>query len=697
MNKNLIKWLDKPNLVDTILKMKGGEQTLIRIGSEVVAGDESDLDSMSNWVNVLESGLDLMEPDNKSKDQPWENASNYKSALLADSVRDFGDKYSTQILGKPKLVAGSIEGDKTEEKKAIVDRVTDHMNYQLNTEIKSWRGEQKSLGYQVAAKGVIFKKTWFDPALGHNVSEIISYPNFSVDNDCNSMSDTERFTQNKHYSTNAIFERVQSGVWVDFELPKKNANYDKDQYMFLEQMCTYDLDDDGYEEPYLVTVHKQSKKVVRVVARWDTNGIMVDHEDVTMSYAEMQERINNTEKSPLQEEREFIEFKQNKIKNADKNATLISINPIEMLTKYGFINPANGKLLEYGFCHIMIGSIKGVNKATNSLFNAGDLANLQCGFLSKAHRSKRNGPVEFKPGMWIKTQIDSMDLKNSILPLPVKEPSQTLFQLNEGLKAEIKEQGTKVNIEDAMSPGISAVSVLGLLQEGSIPTSALMENMVSSMSHEFQIMYNLNKKFTDPVTYKRINDGEGDYEADYGTEIIIKPTANAKFSSQQQNIQMAVVQLEQVPIILQTGANPMPVIKNFFNAIESDLTEEIFSQEVSPEEQKNLDKMRQLQEQQVAAQQKSAEMLELQTKLMTREQDLKERESQIKKNQEDEKIRMQAEKQKSDFALSLTEMEERFNKRLDESVKAHGNLRLEYNKLNQSIRDKANDRIVSQQ
>jgi len=700
MDKNLIKWLDKSNLVDTILNMKGGKEKLVRIGAEVVLGDTTDRESMSDWTDVLKEGIDLLKPDNKAKDYPWEHASNYKSPVIAEAVRDFGDKYCTQILGKPDLVAGSLEGDTNQEKEDVIDRVLNHMNYQLNTEIKFWRDEQKSLGYQLSAQGTLFKKTWYDPAAGHNVSEIISYPYFSVDNECNSMNDIERFTQRKYYSPNDIVERTQSDVWSELKMPEKSEE-NKDQYMFLEQMCSYDLDDDGYEEPYLVTVHEQSSTVVRVVARWNTKGIMVEYEGVVMSYDEMQYRVSNVKQSPLQDNKQFNEFKEDKVKGADKSATLISIKPVDMLTKYGFINPANGTLLDYGFCHIMISGIKGINKSTNSLFNSGDLSNLQGGFLSKDHRTKRKGITPFKPGMWKQTNINSMDLQNSILSLPIKEPSQTLFNLNEGLKVEVKEQGTKVNIQEMMSPNIPATSVLGMLQEGSIPTSALMDGMVTSMSHEFKIMFDLNKEFTDPITYKRVNDGEGDYEADYGSEIIIKPTANAKFSSQQQNIQMAMVQLEQVPLVLQTGANPIPIIKNFFKAIESDLTEEIFSQEVPPEEQKQMDEMKKLQEQQTAAQQKQADMLELQTKLMTREQDLNERESAIKSQQEDEKIRLQSKKQNDDFNLKLIEMEENYNKRLDDSVVAHdklfSELKLKYDTLDQTTRDKAQDRVVPTQ
>jgi len=678
MDSRLIEWLDESNLVEIVLKMEGGDNILVKIGAEVVNGDDTDRETMSHWTDVLKCGMDLMEPDSSSIDYPWEKASNYKSPELGQAVRDFGDKYSTQILSKPNLVAGSIEGKKGKEKQDTQDRVINHMNYQLNTENKAWRVDQKSLGYQVAAQGSIFKKTWYDQARGHNVSELISHPNFSLDNDCSSFSDLPRFTQNKYYSPNNIFERTQSKVWAEFNLPSETHKEDKDQYMFLEQICSYDLDDDGYEEPYIITVHKSSRKVVRIVPRWNLAGIMVDYEGVTMSYAEMQDRINNIEQSIIQSSEQHSKFISDKKKKADSQAKLISIRAIDIITPYHFINPANGKMLHYGFCHVMVSAIKGINKTTNTLFNAGDLATLQGGFLAKEHRSKRKGISSFKPGMWKVTDIAAMELQHSILPLPIKEPSQTLFNLNEALKSEVKELGTKVNIEGMMSPNIPAASVLGMLQEGSIPTSALMDNMVGSMSVEFGIMFELNKQFTDPVLYLKVNDNEGDYEADYNTEMIIKPTANAKFSSQQQNIQMAQVQIDLVPMVLQAGANAAPIIRNYFDAIESDLTDEVFSQEVSEEDKKINEQMLQSQKATEAAAKAQTELLEKQYALMQSEQVVKEREQQAKEREGIEKNRLQQEKQQADFSLKLTELEETFKKQLDASILAHKDLQVKH-------------------
>lgn len=697
MKTNLVAWLDESNLVDIVLKMEGGKDTLIRIGREVTEGHDADLGTMSDWISSLKEGMDLIEPTGKSKSHPWENASNYKSPVIAESVRDFGDRYCTQILSKPKLVGGVIEGKKSEEKKAIEDRITNHMNYQINTEIKEWRKEQKSLGYQLAAQGTLFKKTWFDPAQGNNVSKVIAHPYFSVDNECSSMDDLERFTCIEYYYPNEIFEFTQSGSWVEFETPLKDNNNDKEKFKFYEQLCQYDLDDDGYEEPYIVTVHAETQKVVRIVARWSEEGVMVDHKDVTMSYAEMNTRLDSMRQSELQSRVEFVKFKDEAIKKAKSKAKLIKIKPIALITKYDFLNPANGKLLHYGFCQYMLSGIKAINKGANSLLDAGDLSNLQGGFLSKEHRKKKKGISTFSPGEWKTTNIGAQDLQNSMLGLPFKEPSQTLLSLTEGLKVEMKEQGSKINVEAMMSPNIPAASVLGILQEGNIPTSALMDGIVSSMSCEFRIMYDLNKRFTDPVVYKKVNDGEGDYESDYNADVIIKPTANAKFSSQQQTIQMATVQMDLVGLVKDIGANPIPIIKNYFDAIESDLTEAVFTNEVPKEEQKHLDAMLEEQKKVAQAQEKQAELLQIQTDLMTKEQNLNEREVTLKNDIDRGKLDAQLKKQDDEFALKLTELEVKSKKDLDAAVRSNQDLQLKYDTLNQSTSDKAKDRVVKQQ
>lgn len=653
MKKQLIDWINQANIAD-----KFDEQTLLEVGNYVCEGHEADADTMKDWEELLESGMDLMKPSNEGKDYPWEKAANYKSPILYDAVRDFGDRMAVDILGKPELVATEISGESDEIKEESAERISEYHNYQINTEMKAWRTEQKSLGYRLAAQGCLFKKTFFDPALGHNVSEVIGYPDFSVNNKTTSMYDCHRFTHVKTFYPNEILERQNYGVWLDVDLMPKSdmantnsVDNEEDCYKFLEQYCNYDLDNDGYAEPYIITVHKESQKVVRIVPRWDADGLIIKVDDSIMSLSDLRQRATQSPIGQFETSEMYINRIADAVETDVKRAKLVKIEPFKMITKYGFMDAADGSFLNYGFVHVMIGQIMGINLASNSLFNAGDLSNLQGGFLSREHRQKKRGNTVFKQGQFKQTDVPAKDLPSSILPLPSKEPSQTLLALTEQLKAETKEIGTKVNIEQMMSPNIPAASVLGVMQEGVIPTTALIGNVVDSMTAEFQIMHSLNKVYTDPEVYKMVNGPEADFESDYSMEIIIKPTANSKYSSQFQKIQLATVQMEQIPLVLQAGGNAVPIIKNYFDAIGSDLVDQVFSNEISPEEQEMNQRLLEAQEAQAQQLREQKELLQAQVQQSQQDLDRKDRELSIKAEN------MTLEQNRKDFETELKALE----------------------------------------
>ncbi|MDP6585120.1 MAG: OmpH family outer membrane protein, partial [Anaerolineales bacterium] len=397
-----------------------------------------------------------------------------------------------------------------------------------------------------------------------------------------------------------------------------------------EQYCNYDLDGDGYAEPYIMTVHAQSQKVVRIVARWNAEGLILKLDDSILTLKDLRERVAQSRRGEFETDQMYIARLADTLEEDIKRAKLVKIEPMKMLTKYGFIDSADGCFLDYGFVHIMIGAIKGINIASNALFNSGDLSNLQGGLLSKEHRRKKRGNMVIKPGQWNQTEVDALALQNSIVNFPTKEPSQTLLALTEQLKQETRQMSTRTDLEQLSSPNIPAASVLGIMQEGVIPTTALISNVVDSMTAEFQIMHELNKTYIDPEMYIMVNGPEASYENDYGLDITIKPTANSKFSSQFQKIQLAQVQMEQIPLVLQAGGNAVPILKNYFDAIGSDLTEQIFSQEISAEEQAMNERMAALQEQQVQQLREQKELLQAQVQIQQQDQNRKDAETQAK-------------------------------------------------------------------
>jgi len=208
MMKKLLDAIKNKNLADDM-----DDDKLSRLGSQVIEAHNSNVASMQSWEDTLKDGIKLCEPDSKSQDKPWDGAANYKSQIANQAITDFGDKAVMEILSNPDLINIEFEDEDNEQIKDASDRVKKHMNWQINFEDKSWRPQQERLFYRLAAHGSVFKKTYFDSGLGHNCSELVGYPDFSINNKCQTMDEPHYFTQVRYYTRNEIMERINAPLF----------------------------------------------------------------------------------------------------------------------------------------------------------------------------------------------------------------------------------------------------------------------------------------------------------------------------------------------------------------------------------------------------------------------------------------------------------------------------------------------------
>jgi len=627
--KDLFEFIGKQNIAEDIQKMEGGQEILDRLGERVKRQFQEDWDSMTGWMNVVDEGVKLMKQEFKTKSTPWDGASNFKSPILSEASIAFGDKASLELLRARNLVKTDIIGkDKTGEKKKLADRVTEAMNYDVNYRMKNWRKDQKRLLYVLPNVGCMFKKTVFDPLEGKNVSHIIQYPDFAINQATTSLEDNRSFTQILDVDQNGVMERQFAGIWLeDVELYPKDSEGDEGSNeaaetihssdnpdRFLEQQCFADLDDDGYEEPYIVTIHEQSMKIVRIVARYDERAFVVKTKEGRVL--------------PLTQilREESLHAKQNNLPEPEQadigRFQLVSINPDQQITKYGFIPSPDGTFLDLGYAHLLGAITQGVNTTTNQLTDAGTLRNCGGGFTAKGFRRKM-GPVRIKPGQYISTEIAAKDLQTGIMPNPNPEPSQVLFSLNEKLEQQGRNLTAIVDASGQIQANTAPTTALALIQETLITVSALMGRIIDSMSEEFQIMFNLNKRTFDPELYKKILDEpEANALEDFNNESLdIVPTASPEMSSKMQRIQLSVVEMEQVPMVIQAGGNPMPIVKNFYERIGTNNLDEIFPEQPTDQQAEETARFADAQEMENKIAQQQLQLSELQTEILMREQD----------------------------------------------------------------------------
>ena len=640
--KDLIENIGQENLAEDI-----DQDVLAELGVRIKRQYDEDLASMKDWCEMVDKGLDLMKQEYKTKSHPWDGASNFKSPLMTQASIAFGDKASLEILRSKNLVKADIIGkDKSGEKGKLADRITEAMNYQVNYQMDNWRKEQKRLLYVNPNVGCMFKEVVYDSMDGKPSSNIIQYPDFAVNQATTDMDNARSFTKILDVGKNGMFERQASGTWLDIDLYPEDADGDEgsneaastksandNDERFLEQQCWADLDKDGYEEPYTVTIHENTMTVLRIVARYNFTSFTV--------------KDRSGQVSPLVDliKDETIRAKLSGMPLPDfsniSGLELVKITPFQNIIKYGFIPSPDGSFLDLGYAHLLGAITQAINTTTNQLTDSGTARNMGGGYLAKGFR-KKMGPLRFKPGEYKETNIAARDLQTGILPNPNPEPSAVLFALNEKLQQQGLSFASIIDVSGQIQANTAPTTALAIIQEALISVSALMGRILDSMSEEFQALFDINKTTFDQKLYTKILDEEADVRADFNNESLdIQPTASPEMSSKLQRIQLSTVEMEMVPAVINAGGNPMPIVKGFFERIGSDKIDEIFPEQPTDQQAQETAKFREAQELENQIAMENLKLTQLQTEILMREQDrldadtqrkIEETSSEIKKN-----------------------------------------------------------------
>jgi hypothetical protein len=433
--------------------------------------------------------------------------------------------------------------------------------------------------YDLSDEGHIFKKTFFDPSVGHNVSEVIQYPNFAINQKTKSLEKAEAFTHRIFKTPRQIQEMINAGIWRDVEIEfgavvneDDNTQEDADESTeFYEQQTFLDLDEDGYDEPYLVTVHAASGTVMRIKTQISIDGIFVrDKNGLTTTVDQL--ILKDQEGNPVFDENEDIQ-----LIDPDKKRTIVKISRERNLTPYGFLKNPQKEYLSVGYFHILGAYANTINATTNQLTDAGTLANLPTGWLAKNFR-KRMGEYSLKPGSLNQTNLSPQDLKSGILMNTFGGPSPALMQLNDSVKADAQRLSSTTDLGSVLGSNTPAATTLSLVHEQQQSVGAIILRIWRAMTREFAILYRLNSKYMDPELYANlVDDKEADPFADFNTQDMdIVPSANPRNSSKIQRIQKAEAELGTFDRVQQTGGNTQEVVKSYYQAIGSENIDKIY-------------------------------------------------------------------------------------------------------------------------
>lgn len=488
-------FIDSHNICDDIEDTK-----LAGIGSRVVAEYVLDKISRKEWEAGIKSAMDLAMQVKEEKNYPWPGAANIKFPLLTTAAIQFAARAYPAIVDGRNVVRGKVIGeDKDGKKQARADRVGRHMSYQLLDEMEEWEEDTDRMLHMLPIIGCVFKKTYYDPLLGRNCSVLINPKDFVVNYWTKSLLSCPRMTHVCSYYPHEIEEKMRSGMWrtIEYGSSEKATGDDNAPHDFLEQHCLLDLDDDGYAEPYIVMVHKATGQTVRIVARFDQDGVL-----------------------------------------ADKDGNVTSIKAVTYFVKYSFIPAPDGSFYDIGFGVLLNALNETINSTINQLMDGGHLQNTNGGFLGNGVNIK-GGNLTFGVGEWKRVDVTAGTLRDNIVPMEFSGPSPVLFELLGMLINAAQDiTATKDILTGETSANAAVGTTLALIEQGLKVFTAIYKRIHRSMKKELAMLYRLNREYMDDQAYFRLQDSpESVAREDYdGKDIDVIPVSDPTVVSDMQRL-----------------------------------------------------------------------------------------------------------------------------------------------------------------
>jgi chaperonin GroES len=466
------KLMASPNIAEML-----DESALNTIGHRVVNEFDLDKNSRSQWEKRVEEAMKLALQVAEAKSFPWSGASNVKFPLITIAALQFHSRAYPALIPSGNLVKMETASGKMANPDIIeaAKRVEQHMSYQVLEEDQSWEAEMDKVLITVPIVGCAFKKTYWDFDEEHPVSENILAKDFVVSYWTKNLTDCTRMTHMLYLSSNDVLSRQRRGLWLECDLsrpnlqPQDNLTLTQDRaqgvyvntddtgtpFEFLEQHRWEDLDGDGYKEPYIITVHRETGKVVRIVANYFNSSIKRNEKD-----------------------------------------EIISIKPETYFTKYSFIPSPDGGFYDIGF-GILLGPLnESIDTIINQLIDAGTMATTAGGFLSRGIKV-RGGNYNFAPLEWKHVDSTGEDLAKGIVPLPVREPSQVLYTLLTTLVnyGERIIGATDIMVGENVGQNTPAQTAQTMADQGNTVFKGIFKRIYRSLKEEFRKLYRLNQLY----------------------------------------------------------------------------------------------------------------------------------------------------------------------------------------------------------
>ena len=497
------------------------ERELQTLSSQLIGEYEADLTARREWLDIYVKGLELLGLKYENRTEPWPGACGVYHPLLMESAVKFQSETIMETFPAAGPVRTKIVGKETPEKKDASIRVQDDMNYRLTEGMPEYRPEHERMLISLALSGNAFKKIYFDPSLDRETAPFISAEDIVVPYGAASIESAERVTHRMRKTKNDLRKLQYAGFYRDIELGEPAVVMDEvekqkakeqgfsatsdNRFQILEMHVQLDLeeypdvDEDNNETgiavPYVVTIEKGTSTILAIRRNW--------------------------------EEGDKLKLRR------------------QHFVHYGYI-PGFG-FYYYGLIHLIGGHSKAATSLLRQLVDSGTLANLPGGLKSKGMRVKGDD-TPIAPGEWRDVDLPSGSVRDNILPLPYKEPSQTLSLLMDRIIEDGRRFAAVADLKVTdMSAQAPVGTTLAILERVLKVMSAVQARIHYAMKQEFKLLAKIIRDNTpDEYGYEPEVGGRTAKKADYDmVDVLPVSDPNAATMSQRVVQYQAVLQLSQ--------------------------------------------------------------------------------------------------------------------------------------------------------
>jgi len=498
-----------------------GDSELALLASELLGDYEDDISSRKDWMQTYVDGIDLLGMKLEERTEPWAGACGVTHPLLSEALVKFQSETIMETFPASGPVKTKIIGKETQEKKEAAERVQADMNYRLTEEMPEYRPEHERMLWGLGLSGNAFKKVYFDPSLGRQTSIYVPAEDVVVPYGTSDLRTADRVTHVMRKTENEIRRLQVEGFYSDIDLGDPVNTLDEvekkiaekmgfrastdDRYKLLEMQVNLDLP--GYEDvdkhgeptgialPYIVTIEKSNQKVLAIRRNWQPDD-------------KLKQKRNH-----------FVH--------------------------YGYI-PGFGFYC-FGLIHLIGAYAKSGTSILRQLVDAGTLSNLPGGLKSRGLRVKGDD-TPISPGEFRDVDVPSGSIRDNILPLPYKEPSQVLAQLMNQIIDEGRRFASAADLKVSDMSGQAPVgTTLAILERTLKIMSAVQARIHYSMHEELRLLKGIIRDYTpEDYDYEPETGDRQIKQSDYDhVDVIPVSDPNAATMSQKVVQYQAVLQLAQ--------------------------------------------------------------------------------------------------------------------------------------------------------